>query len=112
MKKKFKVLYLNQATEEYEELEEMSALVLPIERDNESAVAAIVHFLHHDKGINLKKKFYEEYPWLKAKVDAYAEFLQDVQKDSDFLSALRTAGVNNWEGYSYAMELLEEQPEE
>lgn len=28
-------------------------------------------------------------------------------EDSEFLDALRAAGVDNWEGYSYAFELLE-----
>ena len=29
-------------------------------------------------------------------------------KDSEFLQALRGAGVDNWEGYSCAIEMLEE----
>lgn len=28
-------------------------------------------------------------------------------KDSEFLEALRAAGVDNWDGYSYAFEILE-----
>lgn len=30
-------------------------------------------------------------------------------KDSEFLNALKAAGVDNWEGYSYAFELLEDE---
>ncbi len=30
-------------------------------------------------------------------------------KDSEFLEALRAAGVDNWDGYSYAFEILNEQ---
>lgn len=29
-------------------------------------------------------------------------------EDSEFLNALRAAGVDNWDGYSYALEYLEE----
>ena len=29
-------------------------------------------------------------------------------KDSEFLDALRAAGVDNWDGYGYALEALEE----
>jgi hypothetical protein len=28
-------------------------------------------------------------------------------KDSDFLEALRQAGVDNWDGYDYAFEIIE-----
>lgn len=28
-------------------------------------------------------------------------------EESDFLEALRTAGVDNWEGYEYAFRILE-----
>ena len=37
-------------------------------------------------------------------VDRYEQLLED----SLWLSALRGAGVDNWEGYDYAMELLRE----
>jgi len=30
-------------------------------------------------------------------------------KDSEFLDALRAAGVDNWEGYSFACESLEKE---
>lgn len=30
-----------------------------------------------------------------------------LQRDSDFLRALEGAGVDNWEGYDYAIESLE-----
>jgi hypothetical protein len=29
-------------------------------------------------------------------------------EDSDILSALNAAGVDNWDGYDYAMEMLED----
>lgn len=29
-------------------------------------------------------------------------------KDSEFLEALRSAGVDNWEGYDFAFEILKE----
>ena len=31
-----------------------------------------------------------------------------VEEDSEFLSCLEAAGVDNWEGYSYAQEMMEE----
>lgn len=33
-------------------------------------------------------------------------------KDSQFLEALRAAGVDNWDGYDYAFEILDEIYEE
>ena len=41
-------------------------------------------------------------------VDRYEQLLED----SLWLPALRGAGVDNWEGYDYAMELLREWEEE
>ena len=40
--------------------------------------------------------------------DQYEQLLED----SSWLSALRGAGVDNWEGYDYAMEILREWEEE
>jgi len=31
-----------------------------------------------------------------------------LKRDSDFLRALHDVGVDNWEGYSYAAELMDE----
>ena len=36
-----------------------------------------------------------------------AEYEQ-LKDDAKFLAALRAAGVDNWNGYDYAMELLEQ----
>lgn len=48
-----------------------------------------------------------------------AEFRKDLEKvldkleaDSEFLNALRCAGVDNWDGYSYAQEMLDGDSEE
>lgn len=41
-------------------------------------------------------------------LEDYAKLLADQQ----FLEALRAAGVDNWEGYEYAQEMLEEMLEE
>lgn len=32
-------------------------------------------------------------------------------EDSEFLEALRAAGVDNWEGYDFAIEILDENEE-
>ena len=40
--------------------------------------------------------------------DQYEQLLEDSAR----LSALRAAGVDNWEGYDYAMEILREWEEE
>ena len=40
--------------------------------------------------------------------DQYEQLLED----SSRLSALRAAGVDNWDGYDYAMEILREWEEE
>ena len=37
------------------------------------------------------------------------DYLDNLVEDSNFLNCLRQAGVDNWEGYEYAQELLEEQ---
>ena len=36
------------------------------------------------------------------------KYLEEMDNDSMFLSALQNTGVDNWEGYEYAQELLEE----
>lgn len=36
-------------------------------------------------------------------------YLDNLVEDSNFLNCLRQAGVDNWGGYEYAQELLEEQ---
>ena len=37
------------------------------------------------------------------------DYLDNLVEDSNFLNCLRQAGVDNWDGYEYAQELLEEQ---
>ncbi len=37
--------------------------------------------------------------------------IRSLEEDSDFLSALEQAGVDNWSGYSFAFEILEETKE-
>ena len=37
------------------------------------------------------------------------EEYESLQRDSEFLNALLGAGVDNWDGYSFALEALEEQ---
>ena len=41
-----------------------------------------------------------------------ADQYEGLLEDSLWLSALRGAGVDNWDGYDYAMELLREWEEE
>jgi len=36
---------------------------------------------------------------------------ESLKADSEFLNALEAAGVDNWEGYGYALEMLEEDQE-
>jgi len=33
---------------------------------------------------------------------------KELKEDSDFLQALRAAGVDNWDGYDYAIDILNE----
>ena len=40
---------------------------------------------------------------------AAASVFDDYVADSNFLSLLRVAGVNNWNGYSYAIEMLDDE---
>lgn len=35
------------------------------------------------------------------------EEYEELKKDQKFLEALRAAGVDNWEGYDYAFDILE-----
>lgn len=39
------------------------------------------------------------------------EEYEELKSDQDFLSALRSAGVDNWDGYDYALESLEDSEE-
>lgn len=39
----------------------------------------------------------------------YIKYLNGLEKDSDFLSCLQSAGVDNWNGYDYAVELFKEE---
>ena len=36
-------------------------------------------------------------------------YLDQLEEDSNFLNCLRQAGVDNWDGYEYAQELLDEE---
>lgn len=35
--------------------------------------------------------------------------IDELTEDSEFLNALRAAGVDNWEGFDYAVEMLREE---
>lgn len=50
----------------------------------------------------IKEKYNEEIQKILIK------YLEEMDYDSMFLSALQNAGVDNWEGYEYAQEILEE----
>ncbi|MFR3182170.1 MAG: hypothetical protein ACLTPN_00890 [Clostridia bacterium] len=50
----------------------------------------------------IKEKYNEEIQKILIK------YLEEMDNDSMFLSALQNTGVDNWEGYEYAQELLEE----
>lgn len=43
------------------------------------------------------------------KLDSVGSRLYELEEDSELLNALRAAGVDNWEGYSYAYELMGEE---
>ena len=45
---------------------------------------------------------------IKKTVTITQEEYEELQEDSKFLFMLRAAGVDNWEGYDYAIEMLEE----
>lgn len=38
--------------------------------------------------------------------EEFREALEKVQKDSEFLECLKSAGVDNWDGYSEAQEMM------
>lgn len=42
---------------------------------------------------------------LLAEVDRLREQVAELQEDAAFLNALQIAGVDNWDGYSYACEI-------
>lgn len=50
----------------------------------------------------IKEKYNEEIQKILIK------YLEEMDYDSMVLSALQNAGVDNWEGYEYAQEILEE----
>ena len=41
------------------------------------------------------------------KIEELEEELEEARNDSRFLSALSAAGVDNWDGYDYAQEIME-----
>jgi len=47
----------------------------------------------------------------KGLVTITAAEYEKLNRDSLFLSCLRGAGVDNWEGYEYAVEMLNEEDE-
>lgn len=44
---------------------------------------------------------------LEARLDRLTKTIGDAQQDLRLLDALRYAGVDNWAGYDYALEVLE-----
>lgn len=42
--------------------------------------------------------------WISIPEEEYKQMVQDIK----FLDALRAAGVDNWSGYDYALDILEE----
>lgn len=45
---------------------------------------------------------------LRNRIYTLEQDLESVQEDVAFLEALRSAGVDNWEGYGYAQEIFQE----
>lgn len=46
------------------------------------------------------------------KIEITIDEYENLKEDSVFLDALRAAGVDNWDGYDYAIDLYEEFLEE
>lgn len=44
---------------------------------------------------------------LKAEIERLKEYIEENEQDLKFLRALRSAGVDNWEGYSIAIDILD-----
>jgi len=40
------------------------------------------------------------------------EEYEELKRDQDFLNCLAAAGVDNWEGYEYAQELMDDDDED
>lgn len=45
---------------------------------------------------------------LKARIEELEKEVKDLTEDARFLWALEAAGVDNWEGYEHAQELMDE----
>ena len=54
---------------------------------------------------SLRQMSYQE---IKSHVSKLEAEIEEMQEDADFLEALRAAGVDNWNGYDIAMELMDE----
>lgn len=52
----------------------------------------------------IKDKYSEDKPMQEVLIN----YLKEMDNDSMFLSSLQYEGVDNWEGYKYAQERLEE----
>ena len=55
-------------------------------------------FISHTQGQEIIK--------LKKQVEELQDKLDDYKSDQKFLNALMAAGVDNWDGYDYAQEML------
>ena len=43
---------------------------------------------------------------LRITIDELQAEIQELEDDADFLAALQAAGVDNWEGYEHAQEIM------
>lgn len=60
------------------------------------------------KGKKYSKDFIKRVNKLKDAITISQERYDELIKDSDFLNALRVAGVDNWDGYDFAIDILNE----
>lgn len=68
-------------------------------RVNEEAIKYYIE--QFNSQVVISKTFEEEVKRLNG-------IIEELEEDSLFLSCLEGAGVDNWDGYSYALEMLEE----
>lgn len=48
---------------------------------------------------------------VKQMVEKHFNYVEGLEEDSEWLSCLESAGVDNWSGYDYAREMMNEEDE-
>ena len=60
------------------------------------------------QSLNAEQYYKRLSEWLEKRVEVLEEENTKLDKRDDFLTALESAGVDNWQGYEHAQDIMEE----